>query len=60
MVQLDAEALTRIVREVLEEVFEARIKEMNETLQAGCLNSSKKRDRSLQKHEPCSVKRVKT
>ncbi|KAH1031762.1 hypothetical protein J1N35_043936 [Gossypium stocksii] len=43
--ELGTEALTRLVREVLEEVFEARIKVNGETRQARCLECSKKRDR---------------
>ncbi|KAH1114385.1 hypothetical protein J1N35_007763 [Gossypium stocksii] len=36
--ELDIEALTRVVREILEGVFEARIKEIGETLQARCID----------------------
>ncbi|KAH1056462.1 hypothetical protein J1N35_034527 [Gossypium stocksii] len=36
--ELGAEALTRLVREALVEVFEARVKKMSETLQSGCLD----------------------
>ncbi|KAH1113970.1 hypothetical protein J1N35_007348 [Gossypium stocksii] len=35
--ELGSEALTQLVREVLEEVFEARVKEMGEMLQTRCL-----------------------
>ncbi|KAK5835799.1 hypothetical protein PVK06_011507 [Gossypium arboreum] len=44
--ELGTEALTRMVREVLEEVFEARVKAYSETVQARCLKYSWKRDRS--------------
>ncbi|KAH1056729.1 hypothetical protein J1N35_034794, partial [Gossypium stocksii] len=36
--ELGTEALTRLVREVLEELFKARVKEMGETLQTRCLD----------------------
>ncbi|KAK5794419.1 hypothetical protein PVK06_035644 [Gossypium arboreum] len=41
--ELGTEALTQLVREVLEEVFEARVKANGETLQARCLDCNKKR-----------------
>ncbi|KAH1047009.1 hypothetical protein J1N35_037793 [Gossypium stocksii] len=37
------EALTWVVRKVLEEVFEATIKEISETLQVRCMDCGKKR-----------------
>ncbi|KAH1038574.1 hypothetical protein J1N35_040317, partial [Gossypium stocksii] len=36
--KVGAEALTQIVREMLEGVFEARIRETSETLQARCVD----------------------
>ncbi|KAH1082324.1 hypothetical protein J1N35_022085 [Gossypium stocksii] len=44
--KLGTEALMKLVREVLEEVFEARFKVDDETLQARRLECNKKRDRS--------------
>ncbi|KAH1031260.1 hypothetical protein J1N35_043434, partial [Gossypium stocksii] len=58
--ELGTEALTRLVGEVLEEVFEARVKEMGEMLQYRCLDCRRKRDHSPSRLEPCSVKHVKT
>ncbi|KAH1040052.1 hypothetical protein J1N35_041795 [Gossypium stocksii] len=58
--ELGTEALTKLIREVLEEVFEARFKADDETLQARHLECNKKRDHSLLKQEARSVKRVKT
>ncbi|KAK5835965.1 hypothetical protein PVK06_011692 [Gossypium arboreum] len=57
--ELGTEALTQLAREVLEEVFEARVKAYSETLQARRLECSRKRDHSLLKQEPRFVKRVK-
>ncbi|KAK5839505.1 hypothetical protein PVK06_008302 [Gossypium arboreum] len=53
------EALTQLVREVLEEVFEAIVKEIGEMLQARCLDYKKKRDHNSLRLEPRSVKSVK-
>ncbi|KAK5784427.1 hypothetical protein PVK06_038951 [Gossypium arboreum] len=58
--ELDTEALTRLVREVLEGVFEARIGGISETLQTRCVDCGKKRDRSSMGLKSRSVKRVKT
>ncbi|KAK5775464.1 hypothetical protein PVK06_043359 [Gossypium arboreum] len=58
--ELGMEALTRLVRKVLEEVFEARVKANGETLQARRLECSRKRDHSPLKQEAHSMKRVKT
>ncbi|KAK5825160.1 hypothetical protein PVK06_019965 [Gossypium arboreum] len=44
--ELGTKVLTRLVREVLEEVFEARVKAYGETLQARRLEYSRKRDHS--------------
>ncbi|KAK5836014.1 hypothetical protein PVK06_011751 [Gossypium arboreum] len=57
--EVGMEALTRLVREMQEEVFKARIKAYGETLQAKRLECSTKRDSPL-KQEPRSVKGVKT
>ncbi|KAK5819485.1 hypothetical protein PVK06_024488 [Gossypium arboreum] len=58
--ELGTEALTRSVGEVLEEVFEARVKAYGEILQARRLECSRKRDHNPLKQESSSVKRVKT
>ncbi|KAH1056803.1 hypothetical protein J1N35_034868 [Gossypium stocksii] len=52
--KLGTDALTRLVRKVLEVVFEPRVKANDETIQARCLEFSKKRDHSLLKQEPHS------
>ncbi|KAK5819546.1 hypothetical protein PVK06_024554 [Gossypium arboreum] len=44
--ELGTEALIQLVREVLEEVFEARVKAYGESLQARHLECSRKRDHS--------------
>ncbi|KAH1107045.1 hypothetical protein J1N35_010813, partial [Gossypium stocksii] len=44
--ELGTEELTRLVREVLEEFFETRVKANGVTLQARCLECNKKRDHS--------------
>ncbi|KAK5839408.1 hypothetical protein PVK06_008191 [Gossypium arboreum] len=44
--KLGTEALTWLVREVLEEVFEARVKAYGETLQVRRLECSRKRNHS--------------
>ncbi|KAH1107689.1 hypothetical protein J1N35_011457, partial [Gossypium stocksii] len=51
------EALTRVVRDVLEKVFEARLERNRELDQARSMVCGKKRDRSLLKLEPHSAKR---
>ncbi|KAH1122145.1 hypothetical protein J1N35_005305, partial [Gossypium stocksii] len=48
---LSTEALTGLVREVLKEVFEARVKELGETLQTRCLDCKKKREHNSLKLE---------
>ncbi|KAK5771902.1 hypothetical protein PVK06_048158 [Gossypium arboreum] len=58
--ELDTEALTRVVREVLEKVFEARIRGPSEMLQVRCVDCGKKRDQSPPRLEPRSVKHVRT
>ncbi|KAH1031550.1 hypothetical protein J1N35_043724 [Gossypium stocksii] len=58
--ELGTEALTLVVREVLEGVFEARIRETSGTLQARCMDCGRKRDRSSPRLEPYSAKHVRT
>ncbi|KAH1098527.1 hypothetical protein J1N35_015448 [Gossypium stocksii] len=58
--KLGTEAITLVVREVLERVFEARIRKTSETLQARCMDCGKKRDRSSLRLEPRFAKRVRT
>ncbi|KAK5825920.1 hypothetical protein PVK06_020803 [Gossypium arboreum] len=53
--ELGIEALTRLVREVLEGV-----KEIGETLRARCVDCKKKRDHSSLRLKPGSMKHVKT
>ncbi|KAK5784126.1 uncharacterized protein LOC128283727 [Gossypium arboreum] len=55
--ELGIEALTRVVREVLEKVFEARTEER---LQARCVDCGKKRDCNPPRLEPRSVNHVRT
>ncbi|KAK5794063.1 hypothetical protein PVK06_035256 [Gossypium arboreum] len=57
---LGTEALTRLVREVLEEVFEARVERTGEMLQTRCVDCGKKRDRSPPRLKPRSTKRLRT
>ncbi|KAH1031877.1 hypothetical protein J1N35_044051 [Gossypium stocksii] len=57
--KLGTEALAELVRKVVEEVLEAKVKEIRETLQAGCLECKKRKDPSPQRIEPHSVKHVK-
>ncbi|KAH1055763.1 hypothetical protein J1N35_033828 [Gossypium stocksii] len=40
------EALAELVRKVVEEVLETKVKEIRETLQAGCLECKKRKDHS--------------
>ncbi|KAK5771706.1 hypothetical protein PVK06_047944 [Gossypium arboreum] len=58
--ELGIEALAELVRKVVEEVLETKVKEIRETLQAGCLECKKRKDSSSQKTEPHFVKHVKT
>ncbi|KAH1031660.1 hypothetical protein J1N35_043834 [Gossypium stocksii] len=58
--ELGIEALTRLVKEVPEEVFKAKIKANGGTVQARSVECGKKIDRSPLKREPCSMKHVKT
>ncbi|KAK5775712.1 hypothetical protein PVK06_043644 [Gossypium arboreum] len=53
--KLGTEALTQLVREVLEEVFEARVKAYGETLQARCLECTRKRDHNPLKCVFCTT-----
>ncbi|KAK8356193.1 hypothetical protein V6Z12_A05G339100 [Gossypium hirsutum] len=58
--ELGTEALAELVRKVVEEVLETKVKEIKETFQAGCLKCKNRKDSSSQKTEPRSVKHVKT
>ncbi|KAK5802659.1 hypothetical protein PVK06_017614 [Gossypium arboreum] len=44
--ELGTEALAKLVRKVVEEVLDTKIKEIRETLQAGCLECKKRKDSS--------------
>ncbi|KAK8370100.1 hypothetical protein V6Z12_A01G154700 [Gossypium hirsutum] len=57
--ELGTEVLAELVRKVVEEVLKTKVKEIRETLQAGCLECKKRKDSSSQKIEPRSVKLVK-
>ncbi|KAH1064807.1 hypothetical protein J1N35_029794 [Gossypium stocksii] len=50
------EALVELVRKVVKEVLDTKIKEIRETLQAGCLECKKRKDPSSQKTESRLVK----
>ncbi|KAH1040067.1 hypothetical protein J1N35_041810 [Gossypium stocksii] len=56
--ELGTEALTQVVREVLEKVFEANLERNRESVQGRCEDCKKKRDRSSLRSEPHSAKRV--
>ncbi|KAK5826764.1 hypothetical protein PVK06_021695 [Gossypium arboreum] len=57
--ELGTEALAELVKKVVEEVLDTKIKEIRETLQVGCLECKKRKDPSSQRIEPHSVKHVK-
>ncbi|KAH1046900.1 hypothetical protein J1N35_037684 [Gossypium stocksii] len=57
--KVGTEALARIVREVLEKVFEASLERNRELVQSRCVDYRKKRDRSPSRLEPRSAKCVK-
>ncbi|KAK5771577.1 hypothetical protein PVK06_047798 [Gossypium arboreum] len=57
--ELGIEALAELVRKVVEEVLDTKIKEIRETLQVGCLECKKGKDPSSQRTELHSVKHVK-
>ncbi|KAK5826217.1 hypothetical protein PVK06_021133 [Gossypium arboreum] len=44
--ELGTEALAELVRKVVEEVLDTKIKEFSETLQVGCLECKKRKDSS--------------
>ncbi|KAK5793965.1 hypothetical protein PVK06_035150 [Gossypium arboreum] len=44
--ELGTEALAELVRKVVEEVLDTKIKEIRETLQIGCLECKKRKDPS--------------
>ncbi|KAH1063953.1 hypothetical protein J1N35_028940 [Gossypium stocksii] len=56
---LGTEALAELVRNMVEEVLETKVKKIKETLQAGCLECKKRKDHSSERTEPRSVKHVK-
>ncbi|KAH1048239.1 hypothetical protein J1N35_039023 [Gossypium stocksii] len=56
--ELGTEALTRIVKKVLEEMFEVRIRGISETLQARCVDYGKKKGRNPLRLEHHSAKHV--
>ncbi|KAH1032705.1 hypothetical protein J1N35_044879 [Gossypium stocksii] len=58
--ELGFEALTRVVKKVLEEVFEGKIREISETLQARCVDCRKKRGCDSPRLEPRSAKHGRT
>ncbi|KAH1113950.1 hypothetical protein J1N35_007328 [Gossypium stocksii] len=58
--ELGTKALAELVRIVVEEVLETKVKEIRETLQAGCLECKKRKYHSSQRTEPHFVKHVKT
>ncbi|KAH1055861.1 hypothetical protein J1N35_033926, partial [Gossypium stocksii] len=45
------EALAELIRKVVEEVLDTKVKEIRETLQAGCLECNKRKDPSPQRAE---------
>ncbi|KAH1096393.1 hypothetical protein J1N35_013314 [Gossypium stocksii] len=49
------EALAELLRKVVEEVLDTKIKEIREMLQAGCLECKKRKDPSSQRIESRSV-----
>ncbi|KAH1063316.1 hypothetical protein J1N35_028303 [Gossypium stocksii] len=53
--ELSTEARTQLVREVLKGVFETRMRDTNETLQASCVDCRKKRDCSSPRLGPRSL-----
>ncbi|KAK5838966.1 hypothetical protein PVK06_007716 [Gossypium arboreum] len=58
--EVGTEALTRVVREVLEKVFKASLEKTREMVQGRCMDYGKKRYRSPSRLEPQSAKRVKS
>ncbi|KAK5818664.1 hypothetical protein PVK06_023607 [Gossypium arboreum] len=59
-VEVGIEALTQVLREVLEKAFEASLERNRELVQSRCIDCGKKRDHSPPTLEPCSAKRVRT
>ncbi|KAH1121719.1 hypothetical protein J1N35_004879 [Gossypium stocksii] len=49
--ELGTKALAELVRKVLEEVLETKVKEIRETLQAGCLEWKKRKNLSYERTE---------
>ncbi|KAH1121569.1 hypothetical protein J1N35_004729, partial [Gossypium stocksii] len=60
ILEVGIEALTRVAREVLEKVFEARLKKTKEMVQGRCVNCTKKTECSPSRLEPRSVKHVRS
>ncbi|KAH1107147.1 hypothetical protein J1N35_010915 [Gossypium stocksii] len=58
--EVGTEALTRVVREVLEKVFEASLERTREMVQGRYADYEMKRDRSLLRLEPRSAKHVRS
>ncbi|KAH1056421.1 hypothetical protein J1N35_034486 [Gossypium stocksii] len=58
--KLGTEALAELVRKVVEDLLETKVKEIRETFQVGCFECKKRKNHSPQRIAPCSVKHVKT
>ncbi|KAH1082665.1 hypothetical protein J1N35_022426 [Gossypium stocksii] len=58
--ELGSKVLTRVMREVLEKVFDASLVRNGELIQGRCEDCGKKRDRSSPRLEPRSTKHVRT
>ncbi|KAK5846137.1 hypothetical protein PVK06_002408 [Gossypium arboreum] len=58
--KVGTEALTQVVREVLEKVFEASLERTRKMVQGRCVDCGKKRDRSPSRLEPRSTKHVRS
>ncbi|KAH1113572.1 hypothetical protein J1N35_006950 [Gossypium stocksii] len=58
--ELGTEALTRVVREMLEKVFETSLERNGDSVQGGCENCKKRRNRNSLKLESHSAKCVRT
>ncbi|KAH1114239.1 hypothetical protein J1N35_007617 [Gossypium stocksii] len=54
--EIGTEALVELVRKVVEEVLDTKMKEIRETVQEGCLECKKRKDPSSQRTESRSVK----
>ncbi|KAH1130230.1 hypothetical protein J1N35_001608 [Gossypium stocksii] len=58
--EVSTEVLTRVVREVLEKVFEASLERNRKLVQGRCVDCRKKRDPSPLRLEPQSAKHIRT